>query len=491
MKERERQAIEHIMALIKSFQNKRAEAGEQDGLPVSSAEEIQSAREIMDFMEEMPGGFLICQADGKEEIIYANQGLLRLFRCGDLKEFRELTGNSFRGLVHPEDLDAVEESIRQRAASSRFDLDYVEYRIIRKDGAVRRVEDYGHFVRSKTVGDVFCVFLVDATEKIDRQKEENARLLQEREQSEEKWMHLMEEYDQERTLVNQEQHRRLDVIRGLGINHESIFYLDLDEDKILPYRHSGRTESVFDTLHHTLDYSKWISQYIQDWVHPEDRERMERETASDAIRRRLEDSASFALNYRVVDEGETQYLQLRFDSVGEREQPAQIVMGCRRMDEELRRELEQKQALEEPAAPPAEEELPEKTPDRCRILLVEDNAFNREIETEILKSLDFPVETAGNGREAVKKLQAAGPEHFGLILMDIQMPVMNGWEAAEAIRALPDPALSRIPIVALSANMFESDVQKSLELGMNAHLAKPVDVPELLRTIDTIMRLEK
>lgn len=376
MKERERPVMEHILALVKFFQDKQAEAGEQDGLPVSSAEEIRSACELMHFMEEMPGGFLIYQADGEEEILYANQGLLRLFRCGDLKEFRELTGNSFRGLVHPEDLDAVEKSVRQQVSSDQFDLDYVEYRIIRKDGAVRWVEDYGHFVRSKTAGDIFYVLLVDATEKIDRQ-------------------------------------------------------------------------------------------------------------------RHLEDSASFALNYRVVDEGEAQYLQLRFDSAGEREQPAQTVMGCRRVDEELRRELERRQSTEAPAVPPAEEELPEETPVRCRILLVEDNAFNREIETEILKSLDFPVETAGNGREAVEKLQAAGPEHFGLILMDIQMPVMNGWEATKAIRALPDPALSRIPIVALSANVFESDVQKSLELGMNAHLAKSVDVPELLGTIEAITRLEK
>lgn len=382
MKERERPVMEHILALIKFFQNKQAEAGDQDGLPESSAEEVRSACELMCFVEEMPGGFLIYQADGKEEILYANQGLLRLFRCGDLREFQELTGNSFRGLVHPEDLAAVEESIWQQVASSRFDLDYVEYRIIRKDGAVRWVEDYGHFVRSKTGGDIFYVFLVDATEKIDRQKEEKARLLLEKEQSEEKWMHLKEEYDQERAL-------------GL------------------------------------------------------------------TIARNLADLLGAAIGAESdVGRGSTFTITLR----------------------------PRRQSTEAPAFPPAKEELPEETPVRCRILLVEDNAFNREIETEILKSLDFPVETAGNGREAVEKLQAAGPGHFGLILMDIQMPVMNGWEATEAIRALPDPALSRIPIVALSANVFESDVQKSLKLGMNAHLAKPVDVPELLRTIDTFFK---
>ena len=80
-------------------------------------------------------------------------------------------------------------------------------------------------------------------------------------------------------------------------------------------------------------------------------------------------------------------------------------------------------------------------------------------------------------------VRSALPGTYDLVLMDIQMPVMNGWQAAEAIRALPDPALSRIPIVALSANVFDSDIQRSMDAGMEAHLAKPIDVPVLLGTI--------
>ena len=117
------------------------------------------------------------------------------------------------------------------------------------------------------------------------------------------------------------------------------------------------------------------------------------------------------------------------------------------------------------------------------ILLVEDNALNMEIETDLLTELGFVIEPAENGRAAVEKLSTAGPGDYLLVLMDIQMPVMDGLAAARAIRTLPDPVLSRIPIIALSANAFESDRRKSIESGMDAHLTKPLDVPQLLETV--------
>ncbi len=118
-----------------------------------------------------------------------------------------------------------------------------------------------------------------------------------------------------------------------------------------------------------------------------------------------------------------------------------------------------------------------------KILLVEDNEINLEIETEILQGLGFIIETAVNGSIAVEKIKNAQPDEFALVLMDIQMPVMDGLEATRAIRSLADPLLSGIPIIALSANAFESDKRKSIENGMNAHLTKPVDIPLLLETI--------
>lgn len=138
---------------------------------------ISTAYEVVRFMDEMPGGFLIYCADDSEEIIYANQALLRIFQCDTLQEFLDYTGNTFAGIVHPEDLEEVEKSIWEQIATSQYDLDYVEYRIIRKDGAIRWIEDYGHFIHTEGLGDLFYVFLSDATEKMERQSREQEKLL--------------------------------------------------------------------------------------------------------------------------------------------------------------------------------------------------------------------------------------------------------------------------------------------------------------------------
>ena len=116
--------------------------------------------------EEMPGGFFIYKADGDEKLLYTNNAILRIFGCDTLEEFKELTGYTFPGMVHPDDLETVEKSIVNQITSSQYDLDYVEYRIIQKDGSVRWVEDYGHFVHTQLYGDVFYVFIDDATERM-------------------------------------------------------------------------------------------------------------------------------------------------------------------------------------------------------------------------------------------------------------------------------------------------------------------------------------
>ncbi|MDE6567715.1 MAG: response regulator [Lachnospiraceae bacterium] len=122
-----------------------------------------------------------------------------------------------------------------------------------------------------------------------------------------------------------------------------------------------------------------------------------------------------------------------------------------------------------------------------KILIVEDNEINLQIETELLTDLGFALDTAPDGCVAVDMVKHSEPGNYALILMDIQMPVMNGYEATAAIRKLEHPTLANIPIIALSANTFPEDIQKSRESGMNAHLAKPIDIPKLLELIRQIM----
>ena len=117
-----------------------------------------------------------------------------------------------------------------------------------------------------------------------------------------------------------------------------------------------------------------------------------------------------------------------------------------------------------------------------KILLVDDNELNREIAVEILEDSGMVVDMACNGMEAVEMVKQNGMRFYDAILMDIQMPVMNGYEATEAIRALPDDG-KPVVIIALSANAFEEDKRKSLSVGMNAHIPKPVNAAELVETL--------
>lgn len=128
-----------------------------------------------------------------------------------------------------------------------------------------------------------------------------------------------------------------------------------------------------------------------------------------------------------------------------------------------------------------EEGLVEQLKDR-RVLVAEDNDINREIISLMLEKLGLAVDTAVNGRDVLNKFTQSSPDSYSMILMDIQMPVMDGLEAARQIRASARPD-RRIPIVALSANAFDEDTQRSLDAGMQAHLAKPVDIIELKRIL--------
>lgn len=118
-----------------------------------------------------------------------------------------------------------------------------------------------------------------------------------------------------------------------------------------------------------------------------------------------------------------------------------------------------------------------------RVLLVEDNELNREICREILESNGFLVEEAEDGDIAVEKMRTAKEGQYDLILMDVQMPRMNGYEATKRIRALENPTLAQIPVIAVTANAFEEDKRAAKEAGMDAHIPKPINVNELKQTI--------
>ena len=121
------------------------------------------------------------------------------------------------------------------------------------------------------------------------------------------------------------------------------------------------------------------------------------------------------------------------------------------------------------------------------ILLVEDNELNREIAVAILHEYGFLVDTAENGAVAVEKIRTSDPGRYDLVLMDVQMPVMDGCTATQRIRALEDPVRAAVPIVAMTANVFEEERKRAFDCGMNGFLSKPIVIEELVDALKDII----
>jgi CheY-like chemotaxis protein len=149
------------------------------------------------------------------------------------------------------------------------------------------------------------------------------------------------------------------------------------------------------------------------------------------------------------------------------------------VDFQLQREFQTKPALSSEAAP--------KSLDQVRILFVGENRHNLELAEEILTDAGYLVETSQNGADASDKVQHSAPGYYHLVLMDIQMPRVERYEAARAIRALPDPRLAEMPIIALTANALEADRQYAFKYGIDAHVEKPINLSRLFSAIRNVL----
>ena len=142
------------------------------------------------------------------------------------------------------------------------------------------------------------------------------------------------------------------------------------------------------------------------------------------------------------------------------------------------------------ASPEEHVHSPEEKPDftGTRLLLAEDNPVNQEIAVMLLTHEGFQIDCVGDGQAAVDAVIQAGPGVYAAVLMDIQMPVMDGYAATRAIRALDDPALRGLPIIAMTANAFHEDQAAAREAGMQGHIAKPLDVDKMLETLRSVLQ---
>lgn len=670
---------------------------------------------IEQISEGMPGGFFIYHADGDEELIHTNDAMLRIFGCDTLEEFKKLTGYTFKGIVHPADIDRVEESIKTQIAHGGDNLDYVEYRIVRKDGTVRWVEDYGHFIRTQAYGDLFYVFIEDATERIQKRMSELERVNEALYSAQ-----LREDYFKRALLHEAVSFVEINLTRDEFISASMLnaegevqnlftfmgikpfekysdfvaFWADFTEADELDEYHwffdierlvrcyeEGEREQAYDSWvtdmygrkrlsHYTfflvknehtgdviaLSVSRDITEQVErqsllkSALRQAETERLTRNTffanMSHDIRTPLNAIIGYAellkgcvgdpgkvgeciekINYSgeellavfneflrdnlnepsraeltereyhlgellkevvktaerpikakniefSLDKAEIFHFSVEVDYIRLREILNQLLdnavkytssggrvnltvresksdmsgrglyqfiisdTGCGiaedRLEEIFQPARQEKSAVYNgmPGAGLAvvrsyaqtmdgtvsvesrvgegstfTVSLPIKYPTNgsfmeqedvpidpsteaggkgC-ILLVEDNGINRDMESELLKNLGYRVETVCDGVSAYERLKDSGPGRYVLVLMDIEMPGMDGYETTTAIRRLENEAVSRIPIIALSSVALEEDRERSLRSGMNEHLAKPVDIDVLQTLINQLL----
>ena len=282
---------------------------------------------VADIGSYMPGGFFIYKAEGNEELIYANKAVLNIFGCSDLDEFKELTGYTFKGMLHPDDYAQITDSINEQIAVNEDNLDYVEYRIIRKDGAVRWVDDYGHYTETEAYGGIYYVFISDITEKREKMEEDKA--------------------------VKQA------VIEALGEVYHTIWLIhDVETESFSLYRgdiagDTAHAAPIREALKH-MKYSLAKDVYINTTVAPCDRARLQRELTIDGIMKRLNKRKQFNINYlRTMDDGSERYFRIEFSRINMPGGKTGVVCGFKDVDYDVRegqavqRKLQEAQRLEE------------------------------------------------------------------------------------------------------------------------------------------------
>lgn len=277
----------------------------------------QSISIVQEIGSYMPGGFFICKAEEPGELLYANQAVFTIFGCADLEEFRQLTGYTFQGMLHPDDYAAVNNSINQQIAESKEKTDYAEYRIIRKDGAVRWVDDYGHYAESETYGGLYYVFISDITEK-------------------------KEQLQKELTL-------RDSMVVALSSDYRSVFYVDLDEDEAVCYLEDKRFSGTLSQGEH-VPFLSTLTAYGNQYVEESYREGFMRFIQPDHIRAELLKQPVIAYRYLSTSNGKKLYTMLRMAGVRHLEDRADhrvhaIGLGFTDIDAEMRETMAQQKAL--------------------------------------------------------------------------------------------------------------------------------------------------
>ena len=283
-------------------------------LPLSE----QALQVIEQIGEDMPGGFFIYKATGNEELLYANKAVFKIFGCETLEEFKELTGYTFKGMLCPDDYEKVSGSIVDQIEKSQGNLDYVEYRIVRKDGKIRWLDDYGHYVNSDVYGGLFYVFISDITEKRVQMEADKAV-----------YTAVIDALSRAYNAVW--------LINDIATGSFSLFRADTSEGSI----HTRPTKEALEQL----TYEDAKANYINNFVAPSDRERLRKELTLENITANTSSKKVFGVVFkRVVGDMEC-YYRIEFTQVQLPNGKTGIVAGFKDVDEDVRKEQEIQQVL--------------------------------------------------------------------------------------------------------------------------------------------------
>ena len=283
-------------------------------LPLSE----QALQVIEQIGEDMPGGFFIYKATGNEELLYANKAVFKIFGCETLEEFKQLTGYTFKGMLYPDDYEKVSGSIVDQIEKSQGNLDYVEYRIVRKDGKIRWLDDYGHYVNSDVYGGLFYVFISDITEKRVQMEADKAV-----------YTAVIDALSRAYNAVW--------LINDIATGSFSLFRGDTSEGSV----HARPTKEALELL----TYEDAKANYINNFVAPSDRERLEKELTLENIIANTTSKKVFGVVFKRVVGNKECYYRIEFAQVQLPNGKTGIVAGFKDVDEDVRKEQEIQQVL--------------------------------------------------------------------------------------------------------------------------------------------------
>ncbi len=264
----------------------------------------------------MPGGFFIYKAEQPEELLYANKACFDIFGCDDLEDFKRLTGFTFKGMLHPEDYRAVSDSIVKQIETGDDNMDYVEYRIIRKDGAVRWVDDYGQYSETENYGGVYYVFISDITEKHE---------------------------------ANEKAHRMRDaIIQTLTKRYNTVWIINDVKTESCSLYHTDRDDIHAEAIRNALSHEKYTdtkTEYVNTMVVPEDRERMQEQISLPYIMEKFKTVNRFSVTFLRDLAAGPRYYRIDFGKIEMPDNRIGVAMGFLDVDEEIRKEQTYTRAL--------------------------------------------------------------------------------------------------------------------------------------------------